>query len=277
MLNGNTVSTQEIIREVFRDNNYKIQLPWQDAVEWIVDAIELIGAPSSLSHKQAKITISNYRGKLPCDLHSIQQAAGSFNGCSPFPMRGTTNTFGPVFTCDDEQIAPELIADTDIASATTTPIGQDISGNPVYTFQNGNMSLPETVTDTSQGIALSNDPTYSVSESHIFTNFQDGYVFLAYNALAVDDEGFPLIPDNRRFKEAVKSFIRYKIDYMLWRTNDLPRDKFEYSEREWLWYVGSAGNAARMPNADQMQNLLNAMRLVPRRFEHSSFFRNLGA
>lgn len=277
MLNGNTISVQELIREIYRDYGYKIQLPWQDAIEWAVDAIELIGAPQALSHKQAKITIENYRGKLPCDLHDIQQAAGSFDGCIPFPMRLTTNTFGPVFTCEDEQILPELLADTDITSSTTEPIGEDISGNPVYTFQNGNMSMPETITAASQNVALFNSPTYSVSESHIFPNFQEGCVFIAYNALPVDDDGFPLIPDNRRYKEAVKCYIRYKIDYMLWRTNEITRDKFEYSEREWMFYVGSAGSAARIPNVDGMQGLLNAMRLIPQRFAHQSFFRNLGS
>lgn len=277
MLNGNTVSSQDIIRECYRDYKYKYQLPYQDALEWVVDSILLIGAPMALEPVQGKIKISNYRGHLPCDLESIEQAAGSFDGCVPFPMRSNTNTFHPVFNCKDKQILPTLIAEANIAAPITQPIGQDISGNPVYTFQNGNMSMPETITATSQNVAIYNDPTYNVNDGFIFTNFKDGWVFLAYMAFPIDEDGFPLIPDNRRFKEAVKSFIRMKIDYILWRSGELDEKMFNYSEKEWLFYVASASNAAKMPNKDGMFSLMNQLRLIPQKYSHNNFFRSLGS
>lgn len=277
MINGNFISVKELIGEIYRDNFYKYQLPWQDALEWSIDAIQLIGAPMVLIPKQIGIKISNYRGELPCDLENIEQAAGSFDGCTPFPMRSNTNTFHTVFNCNDKQILPTLIAQANISSSTTPPIGQDISGNPVYKFQNGNMSMPETITQTSQNVAIYNDPTYNVNDNFIFVNFKDGFVFLAYDALPIDEDGFPLIPDNRRYKEAVKAFIRYKIDYILWRTSEIDRATFDYSEREWLWYVGSAGNIARMPNYDGMFTLMNQLRLIPQKYSHNQFFRALGS
>lgn len=276
MLNGKYVSCAEIIREVYRDNKYSYELPWQDAIEWSVDAIELIGAPMALQPKQVCIAIENYRGMLPCDLSQITQVAGSFSGCWPFPMRSNTNTFHAVFTCDTNQILPELIQEAGISSAITDPIGVDISGNPVYATDAGNWALPETITDPRNN-SIAFDPTYTVNDNFIFTNFQTGFVFIAYKALPVDKDGFPLIPDNRRYKEAVKSFIRYKIDYILWRTDELTKDVYQDSEKEWLWYVGSAGNAARIPNVDGMYSLMNQMKLIPQKYAHNNFFRTLGS
>ena len=282
MLNGKYVSCAEIIREVFRDTKYKYELPWQDALEWSVDAIELIGAPLALQPKQALVTISNFRGMLPCELSSITQAAGSFGGCYPFPLRGNTNTFHAVFTCDTSQILPSLIQEAGISNTIEPPIGEDVSGNPVYDIGNsggtatGLFAFPAVTTDTSVN-PTAFDPTYSVNDNFIFTNYESGYVFLAYKALPVDKDGFPLIPDNRRYKEAVKSFIRYKIDYILWRTEELTKDVYQDSEREWLWYVGSAGNIARMPNVDGMQSLMNQMKLIPQKYSHDNFFRSLGS
>lgn len=275
MLNGKYIPSQEIIREAYRDKRYSYELPWQDAIEWIVDAIELIGAPSALMPRQACIRIENYRGMLDCDIHTVMQVAGSFNGCSPFPMVTSTNTFHPVYTCADEQINPELLDQANITTDNTVPIGEDISGNPVYTFQNGNMSMPETITDTS-GRTPVNHATYTLNDNFIFTNFETGYVFIAYKGFPVDKEGFPLIPDNRSYKEAVKAYICQKIDYILWRTGELEKAHFDYSEKEWLWYVGKAGNAARMPNYDGMQALMQQIKLIPRKYAHDEYFKNLG-
>lgn len=275
MLSGRTVSVKELIGEIYASHKYTYELPWNDAIEWSINAIELIGAPQSLTPKIGRIIIDNYRGMLPCDLHDITQAAGSIFGCSPFPMRYNTNSFHAVHTCDT-QLLTVLIDEFNQIPNITQPIGEDISGNPVYTFQNGNMSLPETINDTSNSFGLT-DPTYSVNGNFAFTNFESGFMFFAYNALPVDSEGFPTIPDNRRFKEAVKAYIVSKIDYILWRNSELPKEMFEHSEREWMWYVASAGNATRIPNADGMFSLQKAMKLIPQKYSHNQFFKNLGA
>lgn len=276
-LNGKTVSVKELIGEIYASHKYTYNLPWQDAIAWAAQAIELIGAPKSLSNQIERIEISNYRGMLPCNLHSITQAAGSYNGCSPFAMRSTTNTFGAVASCDSAELTTLIeLFNSESSTTTTEPIGEDISGNPVYTFQNGNMSMPETTSDNPSSNSSSNT-TYNVSDNFIFTSFASGYVYLAFKALPIDDEGFPLIPDNRRFKEAVKAYIVSKIDYILWRSKELDKDVFERSEREWLWYVASAGTVARVPSYDEAQSLLNAQRLISQKYSHNSFFTNLGA
>lgn len=273
-LTGKYISTAEIIRECYRDKRYSYELPWMDAIEWAVDAVQLIGAPMALEPRQALIKIEGYRGMLPCEVESITQAAGSFGGCIPFPMVTSTNSFHSTKN-NPIPINLELLGEADVTTNNTIPIGQDISGNPVYTFQNGNMSMPETITDTSNK-TVRNETTYSLNGNFIFTNYEKGFVFLAYKAFPIDQDGFPLIPDNRRFKEAVKAYICMKVDYILWRTGELPKALFDYSEKEWLWYVGSAGNAARMPNYDGMQALMNQMKLIPRKYAHEEFFLKLG-
>lgn len=275
--NGKYINSQEVIRQVFRDNKYKYELPWQDAIEWIADSIDLIGAPMALQPKQVCIKIENYRGMLPCDLMEVTQVAGSFNGCNPFPMRSTTNTFHPVFTCETFQINQELLAEAEISQQSIElPIGQDYSGNPVYEIDNENIIFPGSTTSSS-GRSLLNDATYKLNDSFIFTNYKDGYVFIAYSAMPVDEDGFPLIPDNKRYIEAVKCFIRWKVDYILWRSDELNEKVYRDSEREWLWYVASAGNSIRMPNADGMQSLLQQIKLIPTKYAHDNFFNTLGS
>lgn len=274
MLNGKYISSKELINEVYRDNKYSYELPFQDAIEWCVNAIELIGAPAALQPKQEVITITDFRGILPCDLYNLTQAAGSFGGCIPFPMTLATNTFHPVFTCT-HQINKNLIDQTGLSDIIQKPIGQDISGNPVYEINDDNYIFPISTTNTSRGSL--NDAKYNLNGNFIFTNYESGYVFLAYTGLPVDKEGFPLIPDNRRYKEAVKSYVRYKIDYILYRTNMINRAIFEHSEREWMFYVASAANISKIPNVDGMEAMLRMMKLIPQKYAHNNFFNSLGS
>ncbi len=232
----------------------------------------------ALKPSQCRIKIHNYKGKIPCDVYNIEQAAGSFNGCTPFPMRSTTNTFSAVDKYHDMQINPQLIEGANEGETVITqPIGQDISGNPVYYFQGGNIALPGVTSASPTNLwPYRKMATYSLNDSFIFTSFKDGYVFLAYEGLPVDCEGFPMIPNTDRYKKGVESYICYMIDYILWRNGELDEKVWLHTEREWLWYCGSAGTNLKMPGKDQLRSILGQIRMIPKQYQHENFYRTLG-
>lgn len=280
-LNGKYITSREIIDKVFRDNGYTIEIPWQDALEWIGEAMELIAAPMQYIPRIYIGIVEDYRAKLPCDFHKQTQIAGSYGGCYPFPMIETSGSFHPTHetSCQMDSVLNYfngvLNDPTSLNSAQEAPIGQDIAGNPVFEFDAGDFALNK------NNVVLSNPDIlnynqYRLNNDFVFTNYKDGYVFLSYKAFPVDEEGFPLIPDHQRYKEAVTSFIRMKIDYLLWRKGDITADVFSHSEREWLFYVASASGAAKTPSIDKMQAMSNQIKLIQGRFQHSNFFRTLG-
>ena len=273
-MNGKYVSCQEIIRNVLRDSDVQNQdFNWQDLVEYAAEAVELIGAPKSLTRDIACVTIDNYRGLLPCNFYEMTQCSGSINGSTQFPMRTATGSFHPVFTCQDPVVSPSQITIID----QNNPIGEDSQGNPVFQFQSGSVDiLPAGITPPP--LSLTEDAVYKLNDNFILTNFKTGRVYMAYKAFPVDADGFPLIPDNIKFRKAVQAYIQMKVDYKLWRKNQLEKAVFQHSEAEWLWYVGAAQSADRMPtSADELESWKNiTMRLMPRLDEHTRFFRNLG-
>lgn len=273
-LTGKYISSQEILRQVYRDNGYTIEVPWQDAIEWCADALDLIGAPGAYVPKIGSVEISNYRGKLPCDLYEIRQIAGLSPSCQLFPLRYATDTFHPVMKC-----TPSFLETSSTTNSVdyVAPITTDEDGNPAFNFNSdGSGTVSKAI--YAGNPAYPEDPTYTLNDNFIFTNWPDTYkVLVSYWGYPIDEDGFPMCPDNIKFKQALAAYIRYKIDYQLWRRNDVARDVFEYSEREWLWYVGAAGNAGRMPNLDKMESIKNqVLRLIPRIDRHSSFYRYNG-
>lgn len=277
MLNGKYCSVKTILDELYRDNGYTIEVPWQDAVEWIFDSMELIRVKTQYIDRKIRLTIADYRAQLPCDFHRIIQAAGSFGGCYPFAMLESTNTFHPSMgDCNLGTDFKYLNGETNTPStAQQTPIGEDINGNPV--FELGSI---DSFFAIDSNIAVVGNPnydqtTYKINENFVFTNYQEGFIYLSYQAIPVDEEGFPLIPEDTKYKEAVKAYLRMKIDYMLYRKNLIARDIYQEAIQMWSFRCGQAQNEAKMPSIDQMQGIQNQQKLVMNRFHHSNFFKNL--
>lgn len=92
MFNGKVKSIQHVLEKIFRNTGLVEGVDLHDAIEWAGEAIELIGAPQSLTEKVECIDISNGRGDLPCDLHLVMQFRyKTSNGYSP--MRYASDNF----------------------------------------------------------------------------------------------------------------------------------------------------------------------------------------
>lgn len=48
------------------------------------------------------------------------------------------------------------------------------------------------------------DYTYNINRNFIFTSVEDGLLKMSYRAIATDDEGYPLMPDDRHFMLALE-------------------------------------------------------------------------
>jgi hypothetical protein len=100
MLNGRYVPIEGIIERVYRDYGFEEDFDWNDAIEWVADALDLIGAPRAYMPKVTDgstalgnpdpIVIKDHRGDLPCDLHVIVQTR---EFCSKIPMLHNTDNF----------------------------------------------------------------------------------------------------------------------------------------------------------------------------------------
>jgi hypothetical protein len=82
-LTSKHVDVSYIIERVYRDNGFDLEIRYDEVVEWIWDVISLISVPQALIDKVTDgstdsafpmpdpISIVNYRGELPVDLHHV--------------------------------------------------------------------------------------------------------------------------------------------------------------------------------------------------------------
>ena len=119
--------------------------------------------------------------------------------------------------------------------------------------------------------------TYKVQNNVILTSLKDGKIEIAYTAFMVDDDGYPLIPENSSFIRALELYIKKQVFTTLFDTGKIQANVYENVCQEYAWAVGQAQSSLIKPSLDQMQALVNSLNtLISRMSEHSKGFINSG-
>ena len=284
-LNGKYISLNSIMEQVYADNGYQFELPWVDIMMWTEEALNLIGHPRQYIRKvtghkdNPDLDIKNYRAQLPCDFYQLEQIA--VNGR---PAEYSGNTFHHLMdgSCCGVEGFTNLAAHVREENWGELVKVTNDDGTSSYVEREDSLSNTEggiMSFDTTQLIDSElNAITFDLNNNNITLSVKEGEVCMAYLAIPTDEEGLPLIPDDTSYQLAVKKYLTMKIDYIAWRKGELQPAIFQHSEQEWAWYVGQAGNKAKMPNLDQMEAIKNqTMRLLPNVNAHETFFKSQGS
>lgn len=66
---GKFVSINQVISKIVRDLGLTDQIPYQDFIEWIGEALQFIGGYEQYEEKCVEIEICDHTGNLPCDFY----------------------------------------------------------------------------------------------------------------------------------------------------------------------------------------------------------------
>lgn len=287
-------SVKRVIAKVFTDLDLKEgDHRISDLIEWAGEAIKKIGGfPTLLTKVTGKgglplVAIDNYQAKLPCDLVSINQVAYSTSESGPFyPMTYASGSFDATAPTDTLTVNNSTVVVPDSALITLTMDLYGDSYSAALTRINSNPSIREQLESMLTGALRqkgnrdsytgSGDYTYLVFPGYIKTALKDGYLMISYQAVPVDGENYPMIPDDESFEEAIYWYINMKLTYPEWKMGRV-RDAVYFDARSsWNFYRKQAYAHAMMPNVDQLEAIKNAwLRLVPEISEHDNAFASL--
>jgi hypothetical protein len=290
----NTTSVKTVISKLYTDLDLQEENHREtDFIEWAGEAISKIGALNSLSIKVTGkegldyLQLSNYQVRIPSDLYGVIGVAYSPSVNGNFvPLRYGSGIYDKrVSTSTIESPTSAVVPQSTLVEYTMYTYAVDYS--TALELLNTDADLrarmealvaPEKnkVTPSSRRTE-SIDPYYTINNSFIKTNFKEGYIMLAYTSIATDPEGFPLIPDDESFKEAVYWYIVKKYWYPKWVVGDI-RDRVYYdAQSSWNFYCRQAYASAILPNADQLESLKNKwIELVPEINDFNNFFNTSG-
>jgi hypothetical protein len=251
----NLVSCKKVIAKVFADlaleeDTHRIS----DMIEYCGDALKKIGSfPQFITKVTGKenvpmLILENYQAKLPVDLYSLNQVAYSGTLSSPFfPMQGASGSFS-----SNHAVTQQYGSTTTTTTTSTSPTGEN---NTIF----------------------SGMYQYNVVGGYIKTNIKDGYLMISYQAIPIDDDNYPLVPDDESFFEALYWYINMKLMYPKWVAGQI-RDAVYYDAKSsWNYYRKQAYGNAMMPNADQLETIKNVwIRLIPEINSNRNFHSMIG-
>jgi len=121
------------------------------------------------------------------------------------------------------------------------------------------------------------DYTYKVQGDVIITSIMEGNIEIAYQSMAVDEDGFPLIPDNASFIKALELYIKKQWFNILYDMNKINAGVYQNTQQEYAWYVGQAQSDLIKPSLDEMESITAMWNtLVQRVKDHKTGFRHTG-
>lgn len=120
-------------------------------------------------------------------------------------------------------------------------------------------------------------PTYSLEGNYIFTDFEEGRLQIAYDALPSDTSGYLMVPDHSSIIKAIESYIKWRHLEILNDLDIVAYNKVQLEEQNYLWYIAQAQADHFMSNLDTAETMINIQsQLYPDRQQHQNGYKTLG-
>ena len=254
----------------------EIRQRMSDIREWIFEAVDKIGAPMQYISRESGdgdlpiFEIHDYQIPIPDDLQVLDGVAYSTTPHGPWkPMRPSTSIFkGPRHHgghgFPEPHMPQKFTAQSQFYGINTMKYLTRMFGEGKF-----------------------DEPQYFIKPGWIVTNQRHGFIKLAYKAIAVDERGYPLIPDTTSYQEAIYWYVVMKLTFPKFMSGQLggnskyaqkyASQSYFYTQQQWNFYRNQAYAEAMMPTADDMQNIKNDWnKLIPDWDGDDTFFRNIG-
>lgn len=208
-------------------------LTLEQVVRHTIRFVALHGYPKLYLDKIATIKIKDFRGLLPCDLISIIQVKDLDTDIC---LRSMTDTFTPGM----EPKTGERHQPKDLLNNMKPPVDTYIPPMKKYM----------------------EEPAFKTQGRIIFTSFQEGNVEIAYKAIPVDDDGFPLLMDNETYLNALEAYIKVKVFTVLFDTGKIQSGILSNAQTEYAWAARQVMMEFTMPSMSEMESIsryLNTM------------------
>lgn len=223
-------------------------LTLEQVVRHTIRFISLHGYPALYQDKIDTVRIKDFRGLLPCDLISIVQVKDTGSGIC---LRSMTDTFTP-------GMRPK----------------PDNMEEPKDLLNNVSSMQEEYIPPMRKHME---EPSFKVQGRIIFTSFPDGEVEIAYKAIPVDNDGFPLLIDNETYLNALEAYIKMRAFTVKFDTGKIQAGILSNAQTDYAWAARQLQSEMVTPSLSEMESItryLNTMIKPTRQF--SQGFNHLG-
>ena len=114
---------------------------------------------------------------------------------------------------------------------------------------------------TSSYIPTDNDRDYELTFKTqgriLYTSIKECTIRLAYKAIPVDDDGFPLLIDNPLYLKTLELYIKKEVFGDLFTQGKVNQNVLNYVEQQYAWNVGQLQSEFTIPSVQEMESIKN--------------------
>jgi hypothetical protein len=256
-----STSIQSVIARVIRNTRVQDSSYLIDMMEWIPEAMGKMQTQQQLKRTFQDVEVAFHKGKLPCDL--VDLLAVEYKG----QRLRTGNSVKNITT--GHNIKDGMIQTPDLFTTVIATQNQKEFTSEQNHIWGSTLTPAEPLTVNCD---VQGSDYYEIEMEYINTSFSDGIVRLHYDALPVDAQGMPLIPDNENYKEAIYWYCRARMIGCGY--NDTVFNEKDLMQRFEL-YATRAISEITYPSPDVMESRINTLvRFIPPANYWENFFRN---
>lgn len=121
------------------------------------------------------------------------------------------------------------------------------------------------------------DYSYKVQGNIIYLSVPNGLIEIAYQAIPIDSDGYPLIPDNSSFTRALEAYIKKQHFTILFDLGKIGNGPLAQVQQDYAWAVGDCQSEFNRLTIDKAESFYNSWRtLIIRSSEHRTGFLHNG-
>lgn len=208
MATYNYRSSKSVIGKILRDFGIQRSDMINDCIEWMGEALEHIGTAKQVVPKIRVVQAQDFKVRIPPDIYMLDTIRYANDNSTTQP---DINDFKYILTTGKQDLHPGLFKQR-------------------------------------KNTQLQTEENYTLDGRYIKTSFEDFWIAIQYKAFALDNDGYPLIPDDVAYQEALSWYCTMKI---LQRGEKHPVIDWQTARQEWQRYCTQARNASNMPDKNE--------------------------
>lgn len=265
MVNEQQYTSIRRVMDNLMDHPLLRSLTLDQVVRYTLRFIGLHGYPRLYMDKVAVVDIKDFRGILPCDLVRITQVR-DLDSC--ICLRAMTDDFA-----EGLEEHPH-------------PHGEDVHRNIQRLYDRVQEKPDGKPNGKYDGIRelyipkqrkLYREPSFKTQGRIIYTSFPEGSVEVAYKAIPVDEDNFPMLVDDETYLAALEAFIKVEVFTIKFDTGKISGSVLQNAQQEYAFRAGELECRFKTPSLSEMETLTrvyNTLILSQKHFDNG--FRDYG-
>ena len=217
----------------------------EQVVRYTLRFISKHGYSKLYQDKVEDVEIHDFRGKLPCDLISITQVKDLRTGIC---LRSMTDSF------------PHGMM----------PHRKEPCKDPMNNMKHHTPYIPPRD-------EYIEEPSFKTQGQVIFTSFPEGVVQIAYRAIPIDEDGFPMVIDNETYLDALENYIKKQVFTIKFDQQKVPAGVLQNAQQEYAASAKLLQSEFTTPSPSEMRSIAAIWStMIPKMREFDNGFRDLG-